>query len=260
MEQEDKFSGINRRQKMIEYLEEKKEATVKEFASLFLVSEMTIRRDFHYLEDIGVVEVHYGGARLSKEKLELPSFSKRDGEKDPNKYAIGRMAAGYIKEGDTIFLDVSSTVFHILPYLPDIHLTVITNSMPVIERLYPNQKIRLMMAPGVYDRDMAGAADFSTIEYIRKFHADKAFIGGMSCIPKFGVACSNELECAIKQQMWRNSDESYLMVDHRKFTCSGPVFQNALSDFSYILTDSELDEEMQLEVRRQNRNLIICNR
>lgn len=255
----DKLEGIDRRKKILEYLETHKKATPKEMASQFLVSEMTIRRDFHYLEEIGVADIHYGGATLRNEKLLLPSFSKRDTKDNLCKTAIGRMAASYVKEWDTIFLDVSSTVFQILRFLPDIHLKIITNSMPIIERLHLNPKVTLFVAPGVYNTDMAGTADLSTLNYIKKFHADKAFIGAMACNLNFGVSSSNEVESAIKYQMWKNSDCSFLMVDHTKFLSSGPVFQNELSDFSYILTDSDIDEELTIKIKRKNEQLIICN-
>lgn len=259
MKQDEKFTGLSRREKIVEVLETEYEATVKELASRYLVSEMTIRRDLHYLEEIGIVAVHYGGASLKKERMMTPSFSNRDKKENPYKHAIGRMAASKVKEGDTIFLDVSSTVLYILRYLPDIHLTVITNSMPVIEQLYQNKKINLIIAPGKYDPDMAGTADFATLEYIRKYHADKAFIGTMASNPQFGAACSDEIEGAIKHQMRSNADFSYLMVDHTKFERSAPIFHDDLEEYSYILTDSNIDEKVQSEVIKKNRNLIICH-
>lgn len=164
---------------------------------------MTVRRDFHYLEDIGVADVHYGGASLRKEKMLIPSFSMRDREFNQYKQAIGRIAATYVKDGETIFLDVSSTVFHILRYLPDIHLTVITNSMPVTQQLYH--------------------------------------------------------EGAIKNQMRKNAEQSFLMTDHTKFTATTQILLNEFDEFNYILTDSELDDTMQEQVKKQNRNLILCN-
>jgi DeoR family fructose operon transcriptional repressor len=258
MEQSDILTGIARRQNMIEYLEINHEASVKELAELYDVSVMTIRRDFHYLEDIGIIDLHYGGARIRKERILLPSFNKRDHQENPLKRSIGKAAAGYIKDGDSIFMDVSTTVFYILRYLQDVHLTVITNSIHVMECLYQNPKIRLLIAPGIYNPDTAGTCDLSTIDYIRKFHVDKAFIGAMACSPKFGVCSSNEIEGALKNQMQKNADESFLLVDHTKFRTSGPVIHNALSDYDYILTDSQLDSEMEKTVRKINRNIRIC--
>ena len=158
MEQSDILTGIKRRQNIMEYLESNHEASVKELAELYDVSVMTIRRDFHYLEDIGIIDLHYGGARIREER----------------------------------------------------------------------------------------------------FHVNKAFIGTMACNPRFGVCSSNEIEGALKNQMWKNADESFLLTDHTKFSASGPVIHNNLCDYDYILTDSQLDFEMEKTVKKINNHLRLC--
>ena len=260
MKQKERLDGVYRRQKIVEILESKQKVSGKELAEMFLVSEMTIRRDFHQLEDIGIVELHYGGASLRKDRLLIPSVSKRDTSINSGKRDIGRVAASYLKNSDTIFLDAGSTVFQMLRFLPDIHLKVITNSMPIIELLYPNPKIELYVAPGRYNSNVAGMIDISTLEYIRKFHIDKAFIGAFSCNLDFGVACNTEIEAVIKSQMLNNSDQSFLLVDHKKFDLSGPIFQNKLSDYSYILTDEQIDDDLSMRIKQENRQLIVCSR
>lgn len=258
MEQSDILTGINRRQRIIEYLEVNQEASVKDMAKLYDVSVMTIRRDFHYLEEIGIIDLHYGGAKIRKERILLPSFSKRHQQENPDKRAIGKMAVSYIKEGDSIFMDVSTTVSCMLRYLQDIHLTVITNSMNVIECLYPNPKIKLIIAPGIYNADIAGMCDLSTIEFIKTYHVNKAFIGTMTCSPKFGVCSSNEIEGALKHQMWENADETFLLLDHTKFNSTGPIIHNEVQDYNYILTDSQIDPDMEKAIKKMNRHLQIC--
>lgn len=259
MKQNDGFTGIKRRKEILELLEQKKKVSVKELSELYLVSEMTIRRDLHELEDSGIVEMHYGGATLRRDKMNIPSFMKRGTQESPYKRALGQKAAEFIKDGDTIFLDVSSTIYQIIRYLPNIHLTVITNSMPIIQDLCCNPKIKLQIAPGTYNHSMAGMADLSTLEYIQKYHVDKAFLSGIGCNAKYGVACTNELEGAIKDQMRENSNQSFLLVDHTKFLNVGKIYFSSLNNFDYILTDSDLDFEMINHIKSVNRNLIICN-
>lgn len=259
MKQTDGFTGIKRRKEIVELLEQNGKVSVKELSELYLVSEMTIRRDFHELEDSGIVEMHYGGATLRKDKMNIPSFMKRGMQESPYKRALGREAAEFIKDGDTIFLDASSTIYQIIRYLPNIHLTVITNSIPIIQDLCFNNKITLQIAPGTYNQGMAGMADLSTLKYIQKFHADKAFISGIGCNAKYGVGCTNELEGAIKDQMRENSTQSFLLVDHTKFFDVSEIYFSGLYDFDYILTDSELEFEVVNRIKTVNRNLIICN-
>ena len=254
MKQIRQSEGIDRRHSMLDYIEEHKKVSVKELASIFSVSEMTIRRDLHALEDLGIVTTYYGGASLKEDRLMVPSFSKRTDTDNQYKKVIGRKAASFIQNGDTVFIDVSTTVFQLLRYLPDIQLNIITNSMPVIDAVRNNPKVKLFLAPGLYNREMDGMADLSTLSYFSKFLVDKAFIGAIGCSLNYGITSTAEIEGAIKQKMCENAKESFLLVDHTKFHRNGAIFQNHFHDFDYILTDYDVDDR----VKKKLDNLILC--
>ena len=78
------------------------------------------------------------------------SFSLRQEKLYQNNLDIARKVASYIKEGEVLFLDTSTTLLLMLRFLPDMNLTVVTNSFPVMEELYKNPKIQLHMASGIY--------------------------------------------------------------------------------------------------------------
>lgn len=54
----------------------------------FGVSEMTIRRDFHGMEEQGLVTIHYGGASLRNTHSGFPSFSARQEKLYQNKLKL----------------------------------------------------------------------------------------------------------------------------------------------------------------------------
>lgn len=97
-----------------------------------------------------ILNIHYGGASLKKMYPMGLSFSLRQEKLYQNKLDIARKVASYIKEGEVLFLDTSTTLFLMLRFLPDMNLTVVTNSFPVMEELYKNPKIQLHMASGIY--------------------------------------------------------------------------------------------------------------
>lgn len=258
MKQDDKLSGLERRERILEYLKREKKASPQVLSELFSVSEMTIRRDFHLFEEQGLVVVHYGGAHLLEEKQTFPSFSNRYNQLYQNKLSIAKRSATTVKEGDILFMDASTTVAPMTQFIQDVNLTVITNSLPVVESLCGNPNIRLFIAPGTYSEQIAGTLDYSTVEYIRNFHVDKAFIGAIACNPNFGVSCTGEIEGAVKRMMWENAEQSFLLVDHTKFDKKSLLKHNELWDYSYIMTDMELDEEKKEQILQRNKNLILC--
>lgn len=247
--------AVSRRKSITAMLERKQKISVKELAKAFSVSEMTIRRDLHELEELGIASLHYGGASLRQNRLLIPSVSNRDISAASGKKAIAQKAASFLKDGDMVFLDAGSTVLQMLHFIPNIHLKVITNSMPILTLLYAHPKIELYVAPGRYDPAMEGMADLSTLTYIRNFKTDKAFLSAYSVDLHFGVGCNSEIEAALKAQARQNAAQSFLLADHDKFERSGLYFQNEIKDFSYIVTDVE-DETLLRRMRERSKNIL----
>ena len=114
-----------RRKKIMEKIQIQGKVNVEELAKELNVAPLTIRRDLQYWEDMGAVIRYYGGARL------IQSFVDNNQIKDnnePYKHAIAKYAANLVEEGDTIFINTSSTALLMLRYIHDKHVTVITNN------------------------------------------------------------------------------------------------------------------------------------
>lgn len=254
----DTLDGISRRQRILQKLEEYGEVSVNALAQEFGVSPMTIRRDLHLFARQGIVETHYGGAHLSRNRTTIPDFPTRSEKMLSYKQAIGRVAASFIKEGDTIFLDSGTTSVQITKYFPDVHATLITNSMSAVMQLGTNRKIRLVVAPGTYQEQIGGTLDISTVEFLRRYHVNKSFIGTMFCSTDYGMTTSEELDAELKRTLCMQSDQSFLMADHTKFTGNSLVKFTEFWDYDYIITNKELDPKLQEEVKKLNPNLILC--
>ena len=259
LQDRNELSSVNRRGRIEEILRDKLQVTVKDMAAKFGVSEMTIRRDFHKMEEQGLVTVHYGGAKLRNVDYAGMDFLSRQDRLYQNKLQIAKTAAGCVKEGDVLFLDTSTTILLMLRFLPDMNLTIVTNSLPVMEETYRNRKIRLYMAPGIYQEQYGGPLDYSTAGYVSRFHYDKAFFGASAVDINFGVSATQEIESAVKQCVWRNADERYLLVDHTKFGKRNLIKYNDVSEYDKIFTDEEIDFQIRQDIAKAGGNLNICS-
>ena len=105
---------VNKRRDLImKEIQIKKTVDVDELAEKFSVSKITVRRDLQY----------YGGTRLIQNFVE--------NYKDNNeayKHAIAKYAATFVEDGDTIFINTSSTALLIIKYIIGKRVTVITNN------------------------------------------------------------------------------------------------------------------------------------
>lgn len=66
-----------------------------------------------------------------------------------SKKAIAHEAVKYVKSGDRIILDASTTAWYMAKILPDIELTVITNSMKAAIELSNKENISVISTGGI---------------------------------------------------------------------------------------------------------------
>ena len=121
--------NIERQKEILHILEQRKSISVSELARLLYTSESTVRRDLSELERSGKVRRTFGGVVLEETlNREVPLLLRRS-QNHEAKQKIAAKAASLIQNDQVIFLDASSTVAHLVPYLAKFSdLTVITNS------------------------------------------------------------------------------------------------------------------------------------
>ena len=81
--------------------------TVKYLTETLHYSTATINRDLNTMEKQNLVKRSYGGAELAEQKV-IPLFF-RYSKMRPVKNKIAKKAADFVKDGDTIFIDCSTT-------------------------------------------------------------------------------------------------------------------------------------------------------
>ena len=102
--------------KILEILQTKEYASVEEISALIFVSPSTVRRALHSLESKKLVTRTHGGAKINRENNFSPSFTFRIHQNSFEKKKLALAAIKLIKDGDTLFLDGSTTVFYIAEY------------------------------------------------------------------------------------------------------------------------------------------------
>ena len=193
------ISTSERRIEIFNLIEKNKTVEVNDLATLFSVSTMTIRRDLAILEKQGIITTNYGGAFLNQGRAIEPGFALKYGQLPEIKERIGAQAAMLIQNGDSIFIDCGTTTMYIAKYLQTKKLTVMTNSLAVSNLLQAYSKIKLIMAPGVYDDKSAGFLGPMTIDFLHKYNVDKAFVGTQGFDVENGATVPDEIDCRGKE-------------------------------------------------------------
>src|SRR3954468_8017165 len=124
-----------RRQEIADMLRADGSVTVAQMEERFGVSSMTARRDLAELERRGLARRTHGGAVLPSAAGHEDSFLSRLTRSSDAKLALARAAAELVAEEDSVFLDTSSTAYHVAREILDrtLRVTLLTNSQPIME-------------------------------------------------------------------------------------------------------------------------------
>ena len=139
------YSGLERRELLLEFVESHQRVTIPEICSEFLVSPATARRDLELLEQEGQLRRFHGGALALKSAPPEPPFAERSTVQADEKQRIGQAAAALVNEGETLFLGSGTTVLEVARNLRQHrNLTIVTNSLLVMNMLSPVQGLTMI--------------------------------------------------------------------------------------------------------------------
>lgn len=123
------------REKIKAILREQKSVTVLELMEYFNVTNETIRRDLLALEEEGFVSRGSWRSYIEGGTTNEINISLRRTTHSAQKQQIAAVCERIIQNGDSIFLDSSTTANYIAEKLTNYRLTVLTNSIQIINTL-----------------------------------------------------------------------------------------------------------------------------
>lgn len=228
-----------RQEQILKILEKRGYVTVRYLVDQLHYSSATINRDLNKMEILGLVKRSYGGVEAAK-RGHLPALSERQFYMKKEKRRIARAASGLIQNGDTVFLDGSTTVQYILPFLSEKKdLRILTNNMRLAIELGDLDIDVICLGGHISERPHVLDGD-ETVENAQKFQADKLFFSVDSITADGYVHGTHYL---LYKTMLKNSDEAYLLTDQTKIV---DRLDTKLCDFSAlsgVISDFEFPEE-----------------
>jgi DeoR/GlpR family transcriptional regulator of sugar metabolism len=240
---------IERQTRIRKLVEETGRVTVPELSAIFEVSEATVRRDLEELDGEGWLRRTHGGAVRAERASKEPPIMQRIVEQEAEKKRIGEAAAAMIEPGETIFLGSGTTVQEVARDLPeDIQLTVITNSLPVVNHLanYPN--IDLIVIGGMLRHSELSMVGHIAEQAVKEFRADKVFMGMHAIDAHHGFTNDFLPETMTDRAILGIAPQVIVVADHTKFGRVSSVLVVATTAAHMIVTDTEAPQECVAEL------------
>jgi DeoR/GlpR family transcriptional regulator of sugar metabolism len=237
-----------RRAAIVERLRVTGSVTVAELEEQFGVSSMTARRDLDGLERRGLARRTHGGAVLPAFTAHEDSFASRLEVAADAKRALARAAAAAVQPGESLFLDSSTSAYHVARELLDrgVSATVITNSLPVMELVgtHPSAAIDLVGVGGMLRRLTRSFVGPFAVHTVLGHIADRLYFSVKGVTPDGALTDPDSLEAEVKRAMVAHSERPVLLLDESKLATHGRSVLGRLADVSSVLACGVPDDRL----------------
>ena len=228
---------------ILDILKKNSFATVTSLAGELYASLPTIRRDLAILEEEGYVKRCHGGAMILDGSTNPPLYFRRE-QQAHEKIRMCKLAATLINDGDTLFLDGSTSVYHLADYLDkDKNITVITNGLPLATAL-AETGIKLYSTGGKLLKESLAFVGVSAEKTARGYNADTLFFSVASLSDGGMLSDWSEEEAMLRVEMAKCSKKRVLLCDSSKLSKTSTFKLFDLSMIEFIITDKKLPDSL----------------
>ena len=133
-------------------------------------------------------------------------------------------------------------------YLEDKKVNIVTNSLPIFEKLKDNPNFDLLLVGGRYRLKTQTFVGQFAINLLREIKVSKAFIGANG-IDGHNVTTANEEEGNADAIILNNAIEKYIVADNSKFDSYSFYTFYRLDDVDGIVTDDRISQRMRDKYR-----------
>jgi DeoR/GlpR family transcriptional regulator of sugar metabolism len=238
------LSNFNRLEDILRFIDLSQRVTVKSISSRFQISMATARRDLETLSSQGKIQrVHGGATSLRKAPPELSVYQRMKEEPDAKK-RIGVAAAGLINAGETIFLGSGTTVLEVARALAHHeNLTVITNSILVLNELIDNPSITVVGLGGILRRSELSFIGHIAEQSISDLNADRVIIGIHGIDPVQGLTNHYLPETMTDRKILKMGKQVIIVADHTKCPRVSTSHVAPIKSIHTLVTDTGTSDE-----------------
>ncbi|MGM9952931.1 MAG: DeoR/GlpR family DNA-binding transcription regulator [Intestinibaculum porci] len=230
-----------RQQKIISIIQDRDLVKIEDLQEYFPdISLSTLRRDLKQLEKNRKIEFLSGGAVKKISTVGEIPIEKRTTLNMEKKEKIAEIAARYIDEGDTIYLDSGSSCTALFEKIMHKHITIYTSNTAIFS-LIKDISAEIIILGGRFNPVNSSITGAFTESELRNLYFKKSFLGVNGVDEKHGVTSPTIEEATKKRMVKEHSDQVYLLCDSTKFHNLSNVKAFDLDDV-IIISDQEDDK------------------
>ncbi|WP_020374186.1 DeoR/GlpR family DNA-binding transcription regulator [Sulfobacillus thermosulfidooxidans] len=236
------IKNSHRHRQIIALINSRRKVSVYELSAHLDLSIQTIRRELRYLEQQNLIIRTKGGA------MALDSISTQN-NLTSNDLSLSASAVSLINEHDVVALDSSSFSIALARQIRqmDFSVTVLTASLEVATELSSASNCRLVVTGGIFRRTSQSLEGTLTLQAIKSFRIEKAFITCDGFTLQDGPTESDDYQAQFKSLLMQNANQTILAIPNEIIGKNSLIPLCSLSALSWIILVEPLDSR-QMEV------------
>jgi DeoR/GlpR family transcriptional regulator of sugar metabolism len=254
------FTPTPERQKQIlSLLTRQGRLSINEIVAQFEISTATARRDLETLAAQGKVQrVHGGVIAVEAAPPELPIL-ERESEQADEKSRIGLAAANLVADNETVFLGSGTTVLETAKNLRDRkNLTVITNSLPVLNALAGLKEVTVISLGGMLRESELSFIGHITELALAEVRVDKVIVGTRGVSLEHGLTNDYLQETLTDRAILKIGREVVIVADHTKINRVSTALLAPLNAMQVFVTDTQADKKFVAALKKQGIEVMVA--
>jgi DeoR family glycerol-3-phosphate regulon repressor/DeoR family fructose operon transcriptional repressor len=250
-----------RRSRLLQYVEQRGNATVVALSEELQVSRDTIRRDIETLAGMGLVSKTHGGVIAASNLAgRTVPVAWRAGENLDAKRKIGAAAAQVVGDGETLFVGGGTTILEIVRALRGKRgLTIVTNSLLVPGEVPADVADEILVIGGRVREGALSTYGALELPGVTRLVADRAFVGvsGISIEGEFSVAAA--ADAVIVREMITHARVPVVAADTSKFGKDAFARVASFGEVSMLITDGAPPSGLAAALAQSEVELVIAS-
>jgi len=252
-----------RRGRMLALIRERQFIPVAELSDRFGISEVTVRSDLAALASDGHIHRIRGGAIPRVELGQETPYEESATSYAEEKRAIGRAAAELVRPGESVVLDVGTTVVaaaRALVAREDLRdVVVFTNGLKTaleLEAAIP--RLTVVVSGGTLRSLQHSLVEPMATKILAEIAPSIAFLGCSGVHPEGGITNVNLPEAQVKQQILRSARRTVILADGSKIGRIELAQLCAVDEIDMVITDESASPPVVAALRERGCEVVIA--
>jgi DeoR/GlpR family transcriptional regulator of sugar metabolism len=220
----------------------------------------TLRFRFHDWYQSLVKAMHARANELGLELEVIDADLTVQEELEQMERKIASRALQEIQPGQTVLLDGGSICELLAEMLePEMDVTIVTNSLPIIQQLQTRGDVHLVVPGGNFKPGYTVLCGSAAESALRSIHVDLFFLEAAGISSGFGVSENNITIANLKRAMIQWSEKTVMLAPHPALGLKSQIQVAPIQAIHTLITGSAMPASLRSEIVRQGIEVVLVN-